>query len=682
MSGSIGEEVAAAIMKSGAHDYILKGNPARLAPAIEREIREAHSRRIRRRAEKDLAESQERLALAIEATQLGTFDFSVPTGTLIWSELTNRHFGLPSDAKVTYDIFLQGLHPDDRDRVHATVQNLLAPGGDGRFATEYRTIGIEDRIERQVSSWGRAFYDAQGEAIRFVGVTLDVSERKRLEDQFRQAQKLESVARLAGGVAHDFNNLLTVINGYGDMLLRALPQSDPLYELCSEIRVAGERAAALSRQLLVLSRKQVVQAQEVNLNGVIVEVEKMLGRLIGEEIRLESVLSPSLGYVKADSGQLHQVLMNLAINARDAMPFGGKLLIETGNIDLEAGFAGDHADLKPGRYVQLKVSDTGVGMTKEVMAHLFEPFFTTKKPGQGTGLGLATVYGIVKQSGGSIWVYSEPGHGTSFKIYLPRLESAEDLPQDPRPPRNMLHGTETVLVVEDQEQLRKMAVRVLRSHGYKVYEAASPEEALLHSNGYPGPIHLLLTDVVMPGMSGRELADRLKSQRPAMEIIFMSGYTEHAMLDRQMLNSAAYLAKPFSPEDLAVKVRALLGTPHPLGTILVADDEPAVRHFLSGVLTAAGYQVLEAKNGKEAIRHIENSAVDLLIADLAMPEQEGIEIIQILHRDRPELKMIAISGKFADSMLHAAELLGAHASLAKPIQPDELLAAVAHLLTG
>jgi CheY-like chemotaxis protein len=359
-------------------------------------------------------------------------------------------------------------------------------------------------------------------------------------------------------VAHDFNNLLTVINGYSDMVLGDLSAGDPVHDSVTEIRIAGERAAALSRQLLVLSRKQVIRPKDVNLNDIIVEVERMLGRVIGEDIRLESVLSPCLGSVLADSGQLHQVLMNLAINARDAMPGGGTLRIETRNVDLDDHFAEQHAYMKPGEYVQLQVSDTGCGMTKAVMSHLFEPFFTTKKVGVGTGLGLATVYGIVQQSGGSILVDSEPGKGARFTMFLPRIDAGVKVACEPAP--SPLGGTETILVVEDQQQLRKMVGRVLSGFGYKVLEASDPEEALLQSEAYAGPIHLLLTDVVMPGMAGPELADRIKPSRPAMEVVFMSGYSEGVRLDHQALQSSgAYLAKPFSPEDLALKLREVFG---------------------------------------------------------------------------------------------------------------------------
>ena len=514
-----------------------------------------------------------------------------------------------------------------------------------------------------------------------VGVTRDITERAQAEARLMQAQKLESVGRLAGGVAHDFNNLLTVINGYSDMILGELPPDDALRELVSEIRTAGERAAALSGQLLVLSRKQVVQAREVNLNDIIAEVEKMLGRVIGEDIRLESVLSPSLGCVLADPGQLHQILMNLAVNARDAMPGGGTLLIETTNVDLLGDFAEQHGEVEAGHYVMLSVSDTGVGMTKDVMSHLFEPFFTTKKAGEGTGLGLATVYGIVKQCGGTIRVYSEPGRGTNLRIYLPRIEPVETTRKEPARETSTARGTETILVVEDQDQLRKIVVRVLQGRGYKALEAANPRDALALSEGYAGPIHLLLTDVVMPGMTGPELACRLKPLRPSMEVIFMSGYSERALLDRQVMESSGtYLAKPFSPDALAIKVREALGTRGRVETIVVADDEPGVRSFLSKILTGAGYQVLEANNGREAVRQVEASGAELMITDLAMPEQEGIETIRALHRARPQLKIIAISGQFAGSLLHATERLGAQASIAKPIHADELLQVVARVM--
>ena len=689
VSGNIGEELAVAMMKSGAHDYVLKNNLARLVPVVERELREARARREHVRAARDLRDSEERLALAIQATQLGTFDFLPQTGKIVWSAEAKRQFGLRPEAEVDYETFLRSLHPDDRERMEKIIHDLLRPGSDGQYAAEYRTIGIEDHVERWISSWGRVFFDERGLAVRFIGVKLDITGQKRaqeeqakLREQLQQAQKLESVGRLAGGVAHDFNNLLTVINGYTDMLLKQVGPEDPIHADLTEIGIAGARAAALSQQLLVLSRKNVIQPANVNLNDIVREVEKMLGRVIGEDVRLASDLSPSLGRVLADPGQLHQVLMNLAVNARDAMPHGGTLLIETANVDLDASAVDQYTGVKPGSYVRLKVSDTGAGMTEEVLAHLFEPFFTTKKQGEGTGLGLATVYGIVKQCGGAIQVSSHPDRGTTFTIDLPRADGTSAEQKADHAP-SMLLGTETILLVEDQEQVRKMSARVLRAHGYQVLEAGSPEEALRASGRHAGTIHLMLSDIVMPGMNGYELAERIRPLRPSMKIVFMSGYSDRVKLNTGGADQMdAYLAKPFSAEALAAKVFDVLGAPRSTGTVLVVDDEPATRNFLRKVLVEAGYRVAEASNGADAVRYIEIADVDLMITDLAMPVQEGIETIQMLRRSRPGLKTIAISGQFGASVLRAAECLGADASLAKPVQPDELLQAVARVMQG
>jgi CheY-like chemotaxis protein len=330
----------------------------------------------------------------------------------------------------------------------------------------------------------------------------------------------------------------------------------------------------------------------------------------------------------------------------------------------------------------MKVSDTGVGMTKEVMSHLFEPFFTTKTVGEGTGLGLATVYGIVKQSGGTIWAYSELGEGTTFTIYLPRTDAVASPEIEPPREPSTLRGNETILVVEDQEQVRKMAVQILRDYGYRVIEVMNPGEALLQCERYAGPIHLMLTDVVMPGITGPELAARVKPIRPAMQCLFMSGYSEHAMVRHRKLElSGAYLQKPFSGESLAIAVREVLGAHRPGGTILVVDDEPGVRNLIRQILTGVGYEVLMAENGREAVRIIEGIAIDLMITDLAMAEQEGIETIRALRRNHPQLRIIAMSGVFS-SMLRAAGFFGAQASLKKPIERDELLRVVHHTMLG
>jgi PAS domain S-box-containing protein len=384
----------------------------------------------------------------------------------------------------------------------------------------------------------------------------DITERKKLEEQFQQAQRLESIGRLAGGVAHDFNNLLTVINGYAAQILSDLPPGSRLAQRVAEIGAAGERAATLTQQLLAFSRRQVVQPRVLNWNHVITEIDQMLHRLIGEDIELVIRLAPDLKNVRADAGQLQQVVMNLAVNASDAMPQGGSLIIETRNVLLDEEYCAAHSGIHPGAYVMLSVTDTGTGMTPEVQQRLFEPFFTTKPVGSGTGLGLATVHGMVRQSGGWIWVYSEPGAGATFKIYLPATDVAVSVP--PAIVKKDVRGNETILVVEDQDEVRSLAVTVLERYGYRVLSAAGGEEALVLAKGFPGSIHLLLTDIVMPGMNGRALATQLTAQR-TMRVLFMSGYTETAIAHRGILDPGLeYIQKPFTPESLAEKVREVL----------------------------------------------------------------------------------------------------------------------------
>jgi signal transduction histidine kinase len=384
---------------------------------------------------------------------------------------------------------------------------------------------------------------------------------RRSEEQLRQAQKMEAIGQLAGGVAHDFNNLLTIISGYSDLLLNGiLGPKDAGREAVEEIRKAADRAAALTRQLLAFSRRQVLAPQVLVLNSIVQDMDKMLRRLIGEDIQLTSHLAADLGSVKADPGQIEQVLLNLAVNARDAMPRGGSLTIETANVTLDENYCRTHPDVQPGPFVMMAVTDTGCGMDAATLSRIFEPFFTTKGPGKGTGLGLATVYGIVKQSGGSIYVYSEVGRGTSFKVYLPRLEAAAvaDVPVVVAPTQQV-GGQETLLVVEDDEAVRALTRTVLRSNSYDVIEAVDADEALRWVEEHKEPIHLLVTDVVMPGMSGRELAERLKQLRPEMKVLFVSGYTDDAVVRHGLLEAeVAFLQKPFTPNALARKVREVL----------------------------------------------------------------------------------------------------------------------------
>jgi len=394
----------------------------------------------------------------------------------------------------------------------------------------------------------------------------DITERKRAEEeklalaeQLRQAQKMEAIGRLAGGIAHDFNNLLTAINGYSDFLLSDLAPDDPKRGDLERIKEAGQRAASLTSQLLAFSRKQILRPKILDLNDAITETSKILRRLIGEDIDLVAVTKPGLGLIKADPGQIQQILMNLAVNARDAMPHGGKLTLETANVDLDEHYVHLHPIVPPGRYVMLAVSDTGIGMDDLTKARLFEPFFTTKEMGKGTGLGLSTIYGIVKQSSGFIWVYSEPGRGTTFKIYLPRVEREADTfaPHDRE--EIDLQGVETVLVVEDDSSVRSLVTRALSKRGYTVLEASTGKEALRKAREFDGKIHLLLTDVVMPGMSGKTLASQIETARAGIKVLFVSGYTDNAIVHHGVLDSnVAFLQKPFTIDVLAGKVREVI----------------------------------------------------------------------------------------------------------------------------
>ncbi|HWC15825.1 MAG TPA: PAS domain S-box protein [Terriglobales bacterium] len=408
---------------------------------------------------------------------------------------------------------------------------------------------------------GSCFKNEHGEAVGFEMIAEDVSERRALEEQLRQSQKMEAVGRLAGGIAHDFNNLLTVIKGYSELMLDELGSADPLRAEVDEIKKAADRAATLTRQLLAFSRQQVLAPKIIDLNTVVSNMDKLLHRLLGEDIDLFTVLGPGLGRVKADPGQIEQVIMNLAVNARDAMPQGGKLTIETANIDLDENYTRDHVSVKPGSYVMMAVTDTGVGMTEQVKSRIFEPFFTTKEVGKGTGLGLSTVYGIIKQSGGYIWVYSELGIGSTFKVYLPCLDAPAELT-----PTNGLQparrGFETVLLVEDEDGVRALMRQVLHKHGYNVLESRHGGEALLMCERHQGKIDLLLTDVVLEQMSGRELAERLLKVRPEMKVLYVSGYADDAIVHHGVLNAGmAFLQKPFTTEALARKIRYVLDGP-------------------------------------------------------------------------------------------------------------------------
>jgi two-component system cell cycle sensor histidine kinase/response regulator CckA len=503
-----------------------------------------------------LRTAEARMRFAFDAARVGLWDNDYTTGVERWSEQLEAQHGLsPGTFGGTFEAFVERIHPDDRKSVIDTVAKAKREGSD--YSTLLRTVWPDGTVH-WLSGSGRIFLDQHGEPLRGVGISQDVTERHTLEAQYYQAQKMEAIGRLAGGVAHDFNNLLTVILGFSELLLADRDPNDPGQADIEEIQKAGTRAAGLTRQLLAFSRTQIIEPTQLNLNAVVSGIQPMLDRLIGEDIKVVLGLRPGLAFVKADPGQVEQIVLNLAVNARDAMPKGGTLTIETANVELDEHYAATHLGVTPGPFVALTVSDTGTGMTPQVLERLFEPFFTTKDAGQGTGLGLATVHGIVTRSGGTVNVYSEVGTGTSFKVYFPRDDSDEVIVEAPATAPRPRSGAETVLVVEDAEGLRVLVARVLERQGYTVLVAANGEEAIRIFDDNPA-IDVLLTDVVMPGGSGPDLMTELVKRRPALQVIYMSGYTEDAIVHHGVLDPGInFLHKPFTAVTLGRKIREVL----------------------------------------------------------------------------------------------------------------------------
>ncbi len=511
--------------------------------------------------EQNLRQTEERQRLAVEAGHLGLWSSDKKTGKTGWSPLFRAILGVGPEVEASYETYLAAVHPEDRDTVERDVRRGLEEKR--QFANTHRIVWPDGSIH-WLSFRGKAYKDEQEQPVRTVGVIRDITEEKtarerlvRTEEQLRQAQKMEGIGRLAGGVAHDFNNLLTAIGGYSRFLLDSLPENDARRDDVLEIMKASERAGALTRQLLTFSRRQVLQPRVLDLNAVLADLEKMLRRIIGEDIDFSFAPGAKLGRVKADPSQIEQAVVNLAVNAKDAMPQGGRLIIETANIELDGSYAAAHPGCAPGSYVMLAVSDTGCGMSEEVKARIFEPFFTTKEQGKGTGLGLATVYGIVKQSQGSIYVYSEPGKGTSFKIYLPRVEDPVT-GEFQNPKCRAAKGKETILLVEDDELVHKFAARVLRESGYTILAARGPAEALEICARIKDPIDLMLTDVIMPQMHGYALAERMAPLRPGMKVVFMSGYTEQLAVDPTLPKNVPFLQKPLTADAVLSKIRETL----------------------------------------------------------------------------------------------------------------------------
>ena len=521
------------------------------AASIKRDVTE------RKEAAEALARSQERLHLALKAARMGTWQWDVATNTLTWDESLHQLYGVVPGAVTQYDHFLQRVHNDDRTFVVASIQQAIEGGGGLDY--EFRIVRPNGEV-RWLADQGRSVRDDAGKLLYMSGVCLDITDRRVMEERLRQSQRMDAVGQLAGGIAHEANNMMSVVLGCADYVLQRTDLPPAVRDDVDQIWRAATRTAGITQQLLAFSRRQVLQPQVLDLNATVAELGSILSRTLGETRNLRMHLSPALGPVRTDPGQLEQVLINLILNARDAMPEGGELTIETTEALLDQAYATNKgvATLRTGKYAVLVVSDTGHGMDRATLGQIFEPFFTTKGVGQGTGLGLSTVYGIVKQSGGFVWVYSEPGMGSTFKVYLPVAVGVADL-TDVREPTPGALADEVVLVAEDEEMVRSIMARSLRDCGYKVLEAANGREALELVEAHGGRISLIVADVVMPGVGGRELASYLGERWPHVPILFTSGYTGLDVVRRGLLDKGMeFLQKPLAPEVLARKVREMV----------------------------------------------------------------------------------------------------------------------------
>ncbi|MCB8925357.1 MAG: PAS domain S-box protein [Ardenticatenaceae bacterium] len=523
----------------------------------------------RKQIEAALQQSEERLRQAIQVANIGTFDHDHINDFIYFSPELRQMWDLPSSQDVRLDsLDFEKVHPDDRERVLQAMAEAHSPSGDGSFEIEQRLVHSDQSVH-WISVRSRTFFAGEGEErhpVRTIGAVVDLTEAKlaeesraKLEEQLRQAQKLESLGRLAGGIAHDFNNLLVPMIGYTELGQMRLSADNKAHAYFEKIGNAATRAADLTKQILAFSRRQMLEMGLFDLNDVVGEFRDMLERLIGEDIQMKIFLAPTPCPITADRTQIEQILMNLVLNARDAMPTGGQLIVETDTVFLDESYVRTHPDTTPGHYAMLSISDTGLGMDSETQQSMFDPFFTTKERGKGTGLGLATVFGIVKQHGGNIWVYSEPNEGTTFKIYLPRPEDATQLSSAIAPEMPTVYGTETVLVVEDEPMVRRLACETLATYGYNVLEGENPFHGIKIADTHPEKIDLLLTDVIMPEMNGRELHDKLLNIRPDIKVLFMSGYTDNVIVHHGVLDEGVnFLEKPFTIRHFIQKVRRVL----------------------------------------------------------------------------------------------------------------------------
>jgi two-component system cell cycle sensor histidine kinase/response regulator CckA len=557
VSGTLGEERAIDSLKNGATDYILKERLIRLAPAVRRAMQEVEERAGNRRMQEALQETEQRLRIIFSQSPLGIALVGANGRSILTNAALQKMLGY-TGAELSQMSFQEFTHPDDQVRDVNHFRQLIQ-GSRKDYQLEKRFIRKDGQVVWTHVSVSVA-RDAAGRADFAIQMINDITERRNLEAKFIEAQKMEVIGQLAGGVAHDFNNILAVIMGYSDLTIQKLGPDEVLTGYLETIRSAAERAAGLTRQLLIFSRKQTVRLAVLDLNDVLKDLDKMLRRLIDENIELEIIPGKDIGLVKADSGYVGQVLMNLVVNARDAMPNGGKLTIVTGHATLDEDYARTHMGALAGQYAMFSVTDTGTGMSEEVKARLFEAFFTTKPKGKGTGLGLATCQTIVQQSGGRIDVYSEIGKGTTFKIYFPIVDLPLDAAARPIQTGPLPRGTETLLVVEDEPSVRHLARSVLEAQGYTVLSASNGQDALHAARERKGsPIRLVVTDVIMPLMGGKVMAEWLKTANPDLKILFTSGYTDDAITRHGVLETGVeFLPKPYTPATLIRKVREML----------------------------------------------------------------------------------------------------------------------------